>query len=81
MNMNDEKEKQERKPHLASWVSAIADLVGWVEVTKPNIAFISYLNLLGFTSFNPTYILFHTRRLGRNLTFSLYRLSNSHYDF
>ncbi|REJ43513.1 MAG: hypothetical protein DWQ53_17245 [Microcystis flos-aquae DF17] len=40
--------------------SAIADLVGWVEVTKPNIAFISYLNFLGFTSFNPTYILFHT---------------------
>ena len=40
--------------------SAIADLVGWVEVTKPNIALISYLNLLGFTLFNPTYILLHT---------------------
>ena len=25
--------------------SAIADLVGWVEMTKPNIAFISYLNI------------------------------------
>jgi hypothetical protein len=54
--------------NISQWVgidvsqaSAITDLVGWVEVTKPNIAFISYLNLLGFTLFNPTYILFHTR--------------------
>ncbi|KXS91600.1 hypothetical protein OA58_06985 [Microcystis aeruginosa NIES-88] len=36
-------------------ISAIAALVGWVEVTKPNIAFISYLNFWGFTSFKPTY--------------------------
>jgi hypothetical protein len=36
---------------MAIWMrSAITDLVGWVEVTKPNIAFISYLNFLGFTS-------------------------------
>ncbi|CCI02547.1 hypothetical protein MICAC_3470003 [Microcystis aeruginosa PCC 9443] len=45
---------------IFAFESAIADLVGWVEVTKPNIAFISYLNFLGFTSFNLTYILFHT---------------------
>jgi len=36
-------------------IIAIADLVGWVEVMKPNIAFLSYPNLLGFTSFKPTY--------------------------
>ena len=36
-------------------VSAIADLVGWVSLPQPNIAFISYLNFLGFTSFKPTY--------------------------
>ena len=44
---------------MALILSAIADLVGWVEVTKPHIGFIPYLNLLGFTSFSPTYILFH----------------------
>jgi len=26
-------------------ISAIADLVGWVEAAKPNITFISYLNI------------------------------------
>ena len=36
----------------------MGDRVGWVEATKPNIAFIPYLNLLGFTSFNPTYTFF-----------------------
>lgn len=30
---------------LSPELSAIADLVGWVEMTKPNITFISYLNI------------------------------------
>jgi hypothetical protein len=44
-NVRDNQELSGLIQQVNSKGEAIADLVGWVEVTKPNIAFIPYLNI------------------------------------